>query len=177
MAEFLQFMAQGSIYCGCHKLKNSHTCALTNMISCSCKHLFGEGLLYHTKTDQNYLFVLTAAVCQDSYHQTFMGMFDSCCLAKTNTVIHLFVFQSFSGAEVCTPGLHFTACENPKCHLGAQPYWSYWKFWHWLQEFAHSLQDHIRRPFVSLFVCFLCLMNQTYLVLIVSHKTSMTLHV
>lgn len=43
MAEFLQFMAQGSIYCGCHKLKNSHTCALTNMISCSCKHLFWRG--------------------------------------------------------------------------------------------------------------------------------------
>lgn len=128
MAEFLQFMVLGNTYCECHILKNSYTCALTNMISCSCIHLLGGGLLYHTKTDQNYLFVLTTAVCQDSYHEIFMGMFDSFCLAKFNTVIHFFVFQSFSGAEVCMPRLHITACGNSKCHLGPQPYWSYWKF-------------------------------------------------
>lgn len=44
MTEFLPFMALQNIYCECDKLKNYYTCALTNMISCSCKHLFGAGI-------------------------------------------------------------------------------------------------------------------------------------
>lgn len=45
-----------------------------------------------------------------------------------------------------------------------------------LGEFTLSLRNHIGKFFVCLLICFLCFMNKTCLVLIVSHKTSMTLH-
>lgn len=153
MTKFLQFMALGNTYCECHKFKNSCTCALTNMISCSCKHLFGGYFITPRQIRIIYLCWVQQYARIPATKYSWECLTAAAWQNPTQWVTSLFSRASL-GLKFACPGYTSLPVEIPSAIWEPSLIEAIGSFASdSLGEFTPSLQNHTGKPFVCLFIC------------------------